>query len=112
MNKGEIAALGSPTELKSAISGDLVTLALSGPATNVLLPREFGSIVNNDQEIIKIQTDHAETALPKLIEFFSKSGLRIESISISRPTLDDVFTKYTKSSLTGTRAKECTERQG
>ena len=50
MNKGEIAALGSPTELKSTISGDLVTLTLSGPATNVLLPREFGSIVNNDQE--------------------------------------------------------------
>jgi ABC-2 type transport system ATP-binding protein len=99
MNKGEIAALGSPTELKSKISGDLVTLTLSGPATNVLLPREFGSIVNNDQENIKIQTDHAETALPRLIEFFSKSGLKIESISISRPTLDDVFTKYTKSSL-------------
>ena len=50
MNKGEIAALGSPTELKSTISGDLVTLALSSPAANVLLPREFGSIVNNEQE--------------------------------------------------------------
>ena len=100
MNKGSIAALGSPAELKSTISGDLVTLTLSAPATNVLLPREFGSIVSNDQDIIKIQTDHAESALPKLMDFFSKSGLRIESISISRPTLDDVFTKYTKSTLT------------
>lgn len=100
MNRGDIAALGTPTELKSTINGDLVTLTLSGPATNVLLPRELGSIVHADQDNnIKIQTDHAETALPKLIEFFSKTRLRIESISVSRPTLDDVFTKYTKSSL-------------
>jgi len=99
MNRGNIAALGSPAVLKSSISGDLITLKLSAPATNILLPRELGSMVSNDKDSLKIQTDHAESALPKLMEFFSRSGFTIDSISISRPTLDDVFTKYTKATL-------------
>ncbi|MGI0085744.1 MAG: DUF4162 domain-containing protein, partial [Nitrososphaerales archaeon] len=109
MNRGDIAVLGSPSELKSSIRGDLVTLELSSSAANILLPSELGSIVSNDEDSIKIQTDRAESALPRLMEFFTESGLSIESISISKPNLDDVFTKYTKAALTqedGTMFKE------
>ena len=100
MNRGNIAVMGPPRELKASIGGDLIIVKLSSPASNIILPRELGSIVNNDQSELRIQTDvAAETALPRVMEFFSRSGLVVDSISISKPNLDDVFTKYTKSSL-------------
>jgi hypothetical protein len=68
--------------------------------TNVLLPRELGSIVSSDDSEIKIQTPiPAEHALPRVMEYFSKIGATIDSVSISRPNLEDVFSKYAKANL-------------
>lgn len=101
MNRGDIAVMGSPDELKSSIGGDLITAQLASPATNLILPRELGAIVSSNENQIKIQTEEpAEYDLPKVMEFFSRSGLRVATISINKPNLDDVFTRYTKSSLT------------
>ncbi|MDG6998616.1 MAG: ATP-binding cassette domain-containing protein [Nitrososphaerota archaeon] len=110
MNRGQIAVLGTPSELKSSISGDLVTLELSTQAKNLILPREIGSIVSSPtgedgDSILRIQVDSAEHAIPKVMDFFSRSGLCIESISFSKPNLDDVFTKYTKATLTEDQGK-------
>lgn len=99
MNHGKIAAMGSPAQLKSSIRGDLITLDLSSPLGNVSIPSDLGLIVSSEETLVKIQTDDAGSALPRLVEFFSGSGIKIESISINRPNLDDVFAKYTKSTL-------------
>lgn len=99
MNHGKISAMGSPAQLKSSIRGDLITLDLSSPLGNVSIPSDLGLIVSSEETLVKIQTDDAGSALPRLVEFFSGSGIKIESISINRPNLDDVFAKYTKSTL-------------
>lgn len=108
LNRGQIAVLGSPTELKHSISGDLVTLQLAKPATNILLPREIGTIVstNSDEATLKIQVDRAEVAIPKIMNFFGQLALNIESISFSKPNLDDVFTKYTRSNLSANQSAD------
>ncbi len=100
MNRGEIATMGSPVELKSSIGGDMIIVKTSLQPTNILLPRELGSIVSSDHSEIKIQTlIAAELALPRIMEDLSKTGASIESISISKPNLEDVFTKYAKGNL-------------
>lgn len=38
--------------------------------------------------------EDAERSLPILMSFLSESGLSAERVSISKPTLDDVFLKY------------------
>ncbi len=100
MNRGEIAILGSPQELKSSIGGDMIIVKTVTQPSNFLLPRELGSIVSSDHSEIKIQTPiAAEMALPRVMEYFSKSGAIIESISVSKPDLEDVFTKYARANL-------------
>jgi len=100
MSRGEIAIMGSPVELKNSVGGDMIIVKTTIPITNVLLPRELGSIINTDHNEIKIQTIGAvELALPRVMEFFSTTGTTIESISISKPNLEDAFTKYTKVAL-------------
>ena len=99
MNAGKIAVSGPPTELKSSIGGDVVTVRLNAIPTNMLIPREIGSLIDSEGETLRILTARAETAMPKIVDFFEKSGLVAESISFSRPNLDDVFVKYTKAKL-------------
>jgi len=100
MNRGEISIMGSPVELKSSVGGDMISVKTSMPATNILLPRELGSIVSSDHSEIKIQTPiAAELALPRIMEYFGKNGASIESISMSKPNLEDVFTKYARGNL-------------
>jgi ABC-2 type transport system ATP-binding protein len=100
MNRGEIVGMGRPSELKSSIGGDIINVKLASPTANIILPRELGHVVSNDDLQIKIQTEaSAETDLPKVLDFMSRSGLSIDSVSVSRPNLEDVFTKYTKTTL-------------
>jgi ABC-2 type transport system ATP-binding protein len=101
MNRGNIAVMGSPNELKSSIGGDLITITVTSALNNLIIPRDIGSVVSSDENQVKIQTEKAaEYELPKVMEIFSNAGLTIDSISINKPNLDDVFTKYAKSSLT------------
>ena len=100
MSRGDIAIMGSPVELKNSVGGDMIIVKTTIPITNILLPRELGSIVSTDHNEIKIQTiGAAELALPRVMEFFTRTGTTIESISISKPNLEDAFTKYTKTAL-------------
>src|SRR5579872_730571 len=48
MNRGEIAIMGSPAELKSSVGGDMIIVKTITKPTNILLPRELGSIVSSD----------------------------------------------------------------
>ncbi|HYB04104.1 MAG TPA: ATP-binding cassette domain-containing protein [Nitrososphaerales archaeon] len=100
MNRGEIAIMGSPVELKNSIGGDMIIVESTQPITNLVLPRELGSTVSIDHSELRIQTPiAAELALPRIMEYFSKYGAAIDSISMSKPNLEDVFTKYAKGNL-------------
>jgi len=100
MNRGEIATMGSPSQLKSSVGGDMIIVKTVTPPTNIILPRELGSIVSTVDTEIKIQTAlPAEHVVPRVMEYFSKAGATVDSISISRPNLEDVFTKYARGNL-------------
>ncbi len=98
MNRGKIAISGAPDELKRSIGGDVVTVKVSGKAPDAV-PKELGSVVGSDQETMKILTVDGEKAIPRITDFLEGSGVGVDSISLSRPTLDDVFMKYAKTSL-------------
>lgn len=44
---------------------------------------------------ITIQVDNAERKIPKLVALAGRHGIEIASISLHKPTLDDVFLHYT-----------------
>ena len=98
MNMGRIATSGAPRELKKTVGGDVLTVSVSGnlPGT---IPQELGSVVTSGQGTMKILTPDGERAIPRITDYLERSGLVVESISLSRPTLDDVFMKYAKGSL-------------
>jgi len=98
MNMGRIAISGAPSDLKRSVGGDVLTVKISGQSV-ASLPAGLGSVISSEQGTIKILTEDGETAIPRLTEYFERMGAVVESVSLNRPTLDDVFMKYAKGGL-------------
>ncbi len=96
MDAGKIAALGSPDSLKRSVGGDTITVRLARQAEDITIPPEIGSLSSREDRTIQVFTPNGDEAIPRIIDYLTKRGIATESISASRPSLDDVFMKYTK----------------
>ncbi len=96
MNEGKFVASGTSRELKKSVGGDMVAVKLGGSFDNALLPAEIGKVVRNAGGTVDILTNSGEEAIPKIVEFFESQGSDVETISLNKPSLDDVFLKYAK----------------
>ena len=90
---GQIIALDTPDKLKNAVGGDVVSLEAENNEDAV---RELKQKYNLSPELqngaITFSIPNGDTFLPEFIRGFS---VRLLSISVRRPTLDDVFLKLT-----------------
>jgi ABC-2 type transport system ATP-binding protein len=98
INAGRIVASGSSGELKRSIGKELILLSLDGPAGDGVLGRigglgSVGHVIANGSEVSVVVED-AEAVLPALMEALRAEGIQARRVSISKPTLDDVFLKY------------------
>lgn len=106
IDRGKIMVTGTPDELKQSISGDVVTV--SSCATKEEECQEFlhrsESALSGEPFVIRTQTmdgelavyvDHGESAMPIIMRLLSNQGIEVKTISMARPSLDDVFLKYT-----------------
>jgi ABC-2 type transport system ATP-binding protein len=104
MDHGKIVALDTPVRLKQAVSSDRVTLHTdSNIATIARLKARFDIDAKISQDAVIFGVPDGERFLPRL---FAQFGLPIRSVSVSRPTLDDVFLAYTGSSIRDAEADE------
>jgi ABC-2 type transport system ATP-binding protein len=104
VDNGMIVALGTPTELKKQISGDVINLgfeteAVAASALHTLRDLSFIRERQHKEDKIHIFVDLGEENLPVVITTLHQSGIPARSISLSRPSLDDVFLKLTGRSL-------------
>lgn len=102
MEKGKIVAMGTPAELKERIGGDVLTL--TGRDLGKLkaaVKEKFGVEAEQVENSIRIERPKAHEFVPQLVE--ALPGL-IESISIGKPTLEDVFIHVTGRKLANDEA--------
>jgi ABC-2 type transport system ATP-binding protein len=97
MDKGEIVALDSPETLKASIGTDRVTIQTDdNDATIAALSDVFGVEGKISEGAVTFGVPGGEQFVPRL---FAELGLPIRGVSVSRPTLDDVFMSYTGSTI-------------
>ena len=105
IDQGRIVAEGTPDELKRAIAGDVITLGVAGDpgaALNVLSSRSFirdHDPLLPDGDSIRVYVDCGETAMPAIFRVLEQNGVVLKTVSMSRPSLDDVFLRQTGRSL-------------
>jgi ABC-2 type transport system ATP-binding protein len=102
IDNGVIVATGTPDELKRQVSGDVVTLRVNGAtdrALSLLAEEPVVRDVSVTEETLRLTVEHGEEALPVLLRVLDGAGITMSAISLSRPTLDDVFLTLTGRSL-------------
>ncbi|HKB32254.1 MAG TPA: ATP-binding cassette domain-containing protein [Candidatus Dormibacteraeota bacterium] len=104
---GKIVAEGTPEELKRAVAGDVVTLAVAGDqqkAMDLLKDQGFVREAKLDEGSVLLYVDRGEVAMPAILRLLEGSGLTLLRIDLHRPSLDDVFLRQTGRSLRETAA--------
>jgi ABC-2 type transport system ATP-binding protein len=102
IDNGVTVATGTPEELKRQVSGDVVSLRVSGSVADAHKLLEAQPIVRDASVLegeLRLAVEHGEEALPALLRVLDGAGITINSISLARPTLDDVFLTLTGRSL-------------
>jgi ABC-2 type transport system ATP-binding protein len=105
IDDGVIVAEGTPAELKAQMGHDVVSLALNGAdtrATEAVLAGLSGleRIVAEPHALALYVTDGA-SSIPEIVRRLDRDGIEVGAISVSRPTLDDVFLDATGRRLEG-----------
>ena len=103
LHKGSIKIIDTPDKLKDSIRGDSVNLELKGSAKDKAI-----SILKGDSKVkeILLENDHVRVyvnngseAIQWLMKLLNQNGIDVSSLSISRPSLDDVYLKYSGASF-------------
>ena len=103
IDHGKIMALDKPGTLKSQIGGDLITLTFGENNKNIenflkVIKEKEGikSVSKMENGIYSIVVErNGDKMIPELFDIASKLNVQIGSVRLKRPTLDDVYMKYT-----------------
>jgi ABC-2 type transport system ATP-binding protein len=97
MDRGEIVALDAPAALKAGIGTDRVTIQTDDNDVAIdALKARFGIEAKVVEGAVTFGVAEGEMFVPRL---FSELDVPIRGVSVSRPTLDDVFMSYTGSTI-------------
>lgn len=89
LDHGKLVALGTPQELKQEIGGDVISVTTSDPAGLAdMVLKKFNTSALVVENTVHIERDRGHEFIPQLVQSFP--GL-IDSITLSKPTLEDVF---------------------
>ena len=105
IDTGEIVAEGTPVELKRRISGDILSLTVNhvenaaAISQEALRDLEFVREMTADGPNLKLVVTHGGEAIPVVLRLLEGRGVGVADISLSRPSLDDVFLRMTGHSL-------------
>jgi ABC-2 type transport system ATP-binding protein len=99
VDHGRVVATGSPDELKADLRGDAIVVELAdGPderAVSVLtrVPGIGESLV--DGRSLRARVDRGASAVPAVLSALEGAGIGVASVTVSRPSLDDVYLRHT-----------------
>ncbi len=102
IDHGNILKIGTPRELKEGLGGDVVTLTVSGDleaakqAVAQLLAVQVDDV---DAATLRFKVKDASTAVPKLLEALGGRNVKISKLTITEPSMDEVYMEYTGKSL-------------
>ncbi len=106
IDKGTIVAMGTPTELKAKVGGDVLEIHLADSARTLETAQFLRSLGTAEPEvdvslgIVRLPVSDDRGILPKVIRALDIAHVTVEDFALRRSTLDEAFLK-----LTGHRAE-------
>ena len=101
IDQGKILVENSPSELKEKLGGDIIEIMVD-EVNDIKKELEEQNIVKKvdiNEQNLRIEVEKGDTALPIILEICNSKGISVKRASLTRPSLDEVFLKYTGKSL-------------
>jgi len=99
VSRGKIVVEGTPAELKAGLQGDAVYVELENGAVDAARGVLAGVGARPEQVLdgrtIVARVENGGRAVPGIISALEGAGISVASISLSRPSLDDVYLHFT-----------------
>ncbi len=93
LHKGQLAALDTPAALQAAVGGDAITIRSKDPAALAAeIQQRFNIPAMVVDSSVRLEQPNGHQWIPRLVEAFPD---RTESITLGKPTLEDVFIHFT-----------------
>ncbi len=101
IDHGKIITVGSPEELKHGLGGDSITLAIkeNQDVTALIQKVEHVKDVRKEDETYRIKAEVGEVTTPLIIEALRKNGYTVTKLSLTEPTLNEVYLEFTGKSM-------------
>jgi ABC-2 type transport system ATP-binding protein len=112
VDHGKVVAEGAPRELKRRVAGDVVLITVKDPleagerSIEALGQQPYVREISADGDQLRLYVEDGSAALPQLLRLLDQQRIGIRAVSLSEPTLDDVFLRQTGRSLRDTRAAD------
>jgi ABC-2 type transport system ATP-binding protein len=114
---GKIQIIDTPEIMKNAMGNDMISFSLIDGITkqDELISRikqiEFVNQVSRKQGEITIKSSQCAEVIPKIFQTTSDMNIEIDSLSLNKPTLDDVFISYTGHNLRDDTTRKLNKRK-
>jgi ABC-2 type transport system ATP-binding protein len=99
VDRGRIVAEGAPEELKAGLEGDAVQVELDGVSANGNVSTALSGLaglreVAVDGHILRARADDGARAVPAVLAALDSHGVPVASVTVARPSLDDVYLRF------------------
>lgn len=98
IDRGRIAVQGSPARLKSSVGNESINLAFEDRDTveRALSHLDgFGQRAQIDRDVLRLYMENAAEAIPAVVNRLREANVNPISLTLTQPTLDDVFLQVT-----------------
>ena len=100
VDHGKIVAEGTPEALKAGLRGDSVHVELVDPDTDGSVRRILAQLpgVNEivvEGNVLRARVDQGATAVPAVLGVLEDKAIPVNAVTVSRPSLDDVYLQHT-----------------
>ena len=104
IDQGKVLIEDTPSNLKQKLGGDIIEISVDNhvKAKELISELDYVEKIDIVGEKLRIKAEKGNEALPLLLEIYKVNNIKVKTVSLSRPSLDEVFLEYTGKSMRDT----------
>jgi len=115
VDQGIVVAEGTPDELKGELRGDAIAVELEDQPLDGEVRRALDRVpdlydIAVEPRALRARTDSGARAVPAVLAALEAEGVKVASVTVSRPSLDDVYLRYAGRAFSEADAEEKKKR--
>ena len=104
IDQGKVLIEDTPSNLKQKLGGDIIEISVDShvKAKDLISEMDYVEKIDVVEEKLRIKAEKGDEVLPLILEICKVNNIKVKTVSLSRPSLDEVFLEYTGKSMRDT----------